>query len=397
MSKSEQADHLNKETTLELVKLLYTGSKFRPVLHIVSIIILVPILIGEVPLSYIATWVVTLTIVNIYRFIDINNTQKIIDEIKDYQPLQKRFALSASLLGLTYSLGIIIVFSQLNLVTQIYLLCFFSTLIPAGLVSFASDRYAFYGFFYSLCAPLVLQLFLMASSPYINIGICCLVYIAVCRKLFIWNYDVIKRSIQLKLKNIQLMDTLSETNGQLKQQNNTDELTKVSNRRYFDEVLEKEWLRAKRTKAPLSILMIDIDYFKQYNDTFGHIEGDECLKRIAETLSNNLNRPGDFVARYGGEEFCIIMPETNLNGAVASAEKIHSTIIELKIKNPGSEVSRYLSISIGVAATIPKDGNSYMDLIYTSDKALYKAKKDGRNIVRTMETLEKNPGPRLVI
>jgi diguanylate cyclase (GGDEF)-like protein len=289
------------------------------------------------------------------------------------------------------------VFSQLTLVTQIYLLCFVSTLIPAGLVSFTSDRYAFYGYFYSLCVPLVLQIFLMASTPYINIGIFCLVYMAVCRKLFIWNYDVIKKSIQLKLTNIRLMETLRETNAKLKQQNTIDELTKISNRRYFDEVLEKEWLRAKRTKTPLSMLMIDIDYFKQYNDTFGHLEGDDCLRRIAETLSNNLNRPSDFVARYGGEEFCIIMPETNLHGAVASAEKIHSTIIELKIENPGSEVSKYLSISIGVAAVIPKDGDSYMDLIYTSDKALYKAKKDGRNIVRTMEILEKNPGPRLVI
>ena len=376
---------------------MFAATKFRPALHIISAIVVVLIVLNSVPLPYITVWVIGLVALNIYRIIDIGNTQKIIDEIDDWRPLHIRFVLLTAALGLVYSLGIAFIFTQLSLIHQVYLLCLVSTLVPSGLVSFASDRYAFYAYFYSLCIPLLLHIFLMAKSPYISIGICAILFIAFTRQLFLWNHKVIKNSIELKLGNEKLVESLQQTNTRLQQQNIIDELTKIPNRRHFDEILEKEWLRAKRIRASLALLMIDIDFFKQYNDTFGHLKGDECLKQIATVLSNNLNRPGDFVARYGGEEFCILVPDTDMDGAITFAEMVHSAIIGLKIDNPGSEVSKYLTISIGIAAIVPKQGDSYMDLIYTSDKALYKAKSDGRNIIRTKETLEKNPKPKLVI
>ena len=397
MSEIEQSDQINKAVYAEQVRLLFADTKYRPALHIFSAIVVVLIVLDSVPLPYITVWVLGLVALNIYRIIDIGNTQKIIDEIDDLRPLHTRFVLLAAALGLVYSLSITFIFTQLSLIHQVYLLCLIATLVPSGLVSFASDRYAFYAYFYSLCIPLLLHIFLMAKSPYISIGICALLFIAITRQLFLWNHNVIKNSIELKLKNEELLKSLQQTNTQLQQQNIIDDLTKIPNRRHFDEVLEKEWLRAKRIRKPLALLMIDIDFFKQYNDTFGHLKGDECLKHIASVLNNNLNRPGDFVARYGGEEFCILIPETDMDGAITFAEVVHSAIIELKIDNPGSEASKYLTISIGVAAIVPKNGDSYMDLIYTSDKALYKAKSDGRNIIRTKETLEKNPKPKLVI
>ena len=204
-------------------------------------------------------------------------------------------------------------------------------------------------------------------------------------------------TVRLKFENEQLSISLKEMNENLKELSVIDELTQVANRRSLDDNLEREWFRAKRTKTPISLLMIDIDHFKKYNDQFGHLKGDECLKEIATYLKTNLNRPGDFIARFGGEEFSIIMPETNLNGAIKFAEKIHSGIRELNITNPGSTVSKYLTISIGVASVVPVIEDSYMDLIYTSDKALYQAKNDGRNLIRSHEGLEKNPEPRLVV
>jgi diguanylate cyclase (GGDEF)-like protein len=353
--------------------------------------------IDSVQLTYIATWTLALIVFNIYRIIDISNTQKYLDDIDDFRSLQKHFVLLAAGLGLIYGLSITFIFTQLTLIEQIYILCLVTTLVPAGLVSFASDKNTFYAYFYSLCVPIVLQILLMAKLPYIYIGICAIAFMVISRQLFLWNHDVIKDSIILKLKNEELLKSLQLTNTQLQQQNIIDELTKIANRRHFDETLEKEWLRAKRFRTSLALLMIDIDFFKQYNDSFGHLKGDECLKRIATVLSNSLNRPADFVARYGGEEFCILIPETDMDGALTFAEKVHSAIIELKIDNPGSEVSKYLTISIGIAAIVPKHDDSYMDLIYTSDKALYKAKADGRNIIRTKETLERNPKPKLVI
>jgi len=397
MSEPEQSSHHSGAVYAEQVKLLYACSKYRPCLHIISAIVVVLIVLDSVPLAYITVWILALSALNIYRIIDFSNTQKIIDKIDDWRPFHKRFLLSAASLGLIYGLGLAFIFTQLPLINQIYILCIVATLVPAGLVSFASDRYSFYAYFYSLCIPLLLQIILLAKSPYISIGICAIAFIAITRQLFLWNHEVIKNSIQLKLKNEELLESLQQTNIRLQQQNIIDDLTKIPNRRHFDEILEKEWLRAKRIRTSLALLMIDIDFFKQYNDTFGHLKGDECLKQIATVLSNNLNRPGDFVARYGGEEFCILIPETDLDGALTFAEKVHTTIIELKIDNPGSEVSKYLTISIGIAAIVPKHDDSYMDLIYTSDKALYKAKADGRNIIRTKETLEKNPKPKLVI
>ncbi len=397
MSELEQSSHLNEAIYAEQIKLLYACSKYRPCLHLISAIVVVLIVLDSVPHLYIAVWVLSLLALNIYRIIDLSNTQKIIDKTDDWRPLHKRFLLSAAFLGLIYGLGLTFFFTQLTLINQIYILCLVATLVPAGLVSFASDRYSFYAFFYSLCIPLLLQIILLAKSPYISIGICAIAFIAITRQLFLWNHVVIKDSITLKLKNEELLVSLQQTNIQLQQQNIIDDLTKIANRRHFDEILEKEWSRAKRIRTSLALLMIDIDFFKQYNDTFGHLKGDECLKQIATVLSNNLNRPGDFVARYGGEEFCILIPETDLDGAITFAEKVHSAIIELKIDNPGSEVSKYLTISIGIAAIVPKHDDSYMDLIYTSDKALYKAKADGRNIIRTRETLERNPKPKLVI
>ena len=397
MSEAEQSTHLTKAVYAEQIKLLYSCSIYRPALHIISAIVVILIVLDSVPLAYITAWVLTLAALNIYRIIDISRTQKIIDKIDNWRPLHKRFVLFAASLGLIYGLSFTFIFTQLTLINQIYILCLVSTLVPAGIVSFASDRYSFYAYFYSLCIPLLVHILLMAKPPYINIGICAILFIAIIRQLFLWNHNVIKNSIQLKLKNDELLESLQKTNIQLQQQNIIDDLTKIANRRHFDEILEKEWLRAKRIRTSLALLMIDIDFFKQYNDTFGHLKGDECLKQIATVLNNNLNRPGDFVARYGGEEFCILIPETDLDGAIIFAEKVHSTIIELKIDNPGSEVSKYLTISIGIAAIVPKHDDSYMDLVYTSDKALYKAKADGRNIIRTKETLERNPKPKLVI
>jgi diguanylate cyclase (GGDEF)-like protein len=397
MSEAEQSDQISKAVYAEQVRLLYAVAKYRPALHAVSAIIAVLIVLDSVPLTYITAWILGLFVLNIYRIIDIGNTQKIIDEIDDWRPLHKRFVLLTAALGLIYGLGFTFIFTQLSLLHQVYILCLVATLVPSGLVSFASDRYAFYAYFYSLCIPILLHILLMAKSPYISIGICAAAFIAISRQLFLWNHEVIKNSIQLKLENEELLKSLQQTNIQLQQQNIIDDLTKIPNRRHFDEILEKEWLRAKRIRTSLALLMIDIDYFKQYNDTFGHLKGDECLKHIAQVLNNNLNRPGDFVARYGGEEFCILIPDTDMDGAITFAEIVHSAIIGLKIDNPGSDVSKYLTISIGIAAIVPKHDDSYMDLIYTSDKALYKAKSDGRNIIRAKETLERNPKPKLVI
>lgn len=161
-----------------------------------------------------------------------------------------------------------------------------------------------------------------------------------------------------------------------------DGLTGIANRRRFDDVLKAEWNRARRKASLLSIIMIDIDYFKSFNDTYGHHRGDECLKELAGVLSGCLRRSPDFVARYGGEEFAAILPETDLAHVVAIAETIRKSVEDLDIEHSGSPLRR-VTASFGVASMAPTPASSTATLLEAADQALYRAKSNGRNQVRS--------------
>ena len=158
-----------------------------------------------------------------------------------------------------------------------------------------------------------------------------------------------------------------------------DGLTGVHNRRSFDETLKLEWRRARRNKFHLAALMIDIDFFKKYNDTYGHRQGDQCLKTIAKTIQESLKRPGDFVARYGGEEFVVLLPGTEEKGAYKIGREIQAGLAGLAIVHQTSDVSDYVTVSIGVSSIVPDESNDPEMIITASDEALYEAKKSGRN------------------
>ncbi len=166
---------------------------------------------------------------------------------------------------------------------------------------------------------------------------------------------------------------------QLKLMSSIDALTEVANRRRFDEYLHLEWRRAVRSRYPISLLMIDIDYFKSYNDTYGHQKGDECLRAVASEIEQHLRRPSDMVARYGGEEFSVILPETPSYSAFSLAKHIWSGVGNLNIEHTGSARVGHLTISIGAATTIPDENQSISQFIEISDKNLYKSKSEGRN------------------
>lgn len=158
-----------------------------------------------------------------------------------------------------------------------------------------------------------------------------------------------------------------------------DGLTGVANRRMFDSVLEIEWTNAKRNQQPLSLILLDIDYFKQYNDSYGHIQGDDCLKRVAKTLSSSATRSKDFIARFGGEEFVLVLPETDEKAAKKVAERCRKLIFKEQIPHEISLVSHVLTISIGVASIIPSQQDEALAFVEEVDKRLYLAKQNGRN------------------
>lgn len=175
--------------------------------------------------------------------------------------------------------------------------------------------------------------------------------------------------------------TLKQQADTLRQMVFLDGLTGVANRRFFDERMDEEWRRHQRSGNALSLLMIDIDYFKRYNDTYGHQAGDDCLKRVATAIRRQMSRPHDLVARYGGEEFSCILPETSLEGARQVALHEVEAIRELAIPHRASEVSDVVTISVGAATMVPSSETTWADLISLADMQLYQAKKHGRNRV----------------
>ncbi|WP_409275282.1 PAS domain S-box protein [Neobacillus sp. SCS-31] len=177
--------------------------------------------------------------------------------------------------------------------------------------------------------------------------------------------------------------SLETANDFLKVLSSLDGLTGISNRRYFEEILEKEWERNKANETPLSAIMLDIDCFKLYNDTFGHLAGDDCLKQVASVIRDALKRPRDLAARYGGEEFIILLPETDKAGALLIAETIRESIRKQEIPHTSSEIDSYITISAGYATIVPDAQFEPKDLIREADIALYQAKRNGKNKVCT--------------
>jgi len=178
----------------------------------------------------------------------------------------------------------------------------------------------------------------------------------------------VRAHVELKRRG-DLLETLSMRDG----------LTGIPNRRRFDDSLERAWRQALRSGTPLSLVMADIDCFKAYNDTYGHMAGDECLRAVARTMAGVLKRPGDLAARFGGEEFVMVLEDTALSGALYLAESVREAVEALGMENKGSWVGDVVTVTLGAACTVPAPGQSPEALLGLADRKLYEAKQAGRN------------------
>lgn len=205
-------------------------------------------------------------------------------------------------------------------------------------------------------------------------------------RVFLNLYDqkrlIENQAIQLEHKINELLE-LQKSNAILEGLSNRDGLTGIANRRSFDHYVETSWKGAIRSNKPLSLIMADIDYFKLYNDYYGHLQGDECLVNLARTMASSIKRPADFVARYGGEEFVIILPETDCEGAIIVAEEIRMAIEGLCMKHEASLTAPYVTLSLGVSTIVPTKADFIEKFINSADIALYMAKQNGRNRTET--------------
>jgi len=174
-------------------------------------------------------------------------------------------------------------------------------------------------------------------------------------------------------------EQLAQLQARLEEMSYQDGLTGVANRRMFDAVLEREWNEARRSGQALSLVMLDIDYFKQYNDHYGHLQGDECLRQVARSLLSASTRARDFLGRFGGEEFVMILPDTDAQSAMRVAERCRALVLDQGIAHEGAGIGRTLTISLGVATQLPEEAGSARDLVERVDRRLYEAKQQGRN------------------
>lgn len=184
---------------------------------------------------------------------------------------------------------------------------------------------------------------------------------------------------------------LMETNIELQRLTNVDGLTGLSNRRYFNEYIGAQWKLAIREQSPFSMLMIDVDDFKRYNDTYGHLAGDEVLKSVATAMQKSFMRPTDLAVRFGGEEFVVVLPATQLNPTQLLGESLRRNVEDLHIPHSASTVGECVTVSVGGASTIPQREDSFLLLIKAADEALYEAKRSGKNRVATHQLVRQDP------
>ncbi|MCF6336194.1 MAG: cache domain-containing protein [Spirochaetales bacterium] len=206
------------------------------------------------------------------------------------------------------------------------------------------------------------------------------------------RYDqyIREASLEMEKLNLSLEEKVKSKNRQLANKNKeleklviTDSLSNIFNRRYFDFILKKEWYRHMRNQINLSLLMCDVDFFKQYNDTYGHKKGDDCIRSIGEIIKEVCQRPIDIPVRYGGEEFALILPQTDTEGALQIGKEIQNKLEALNIEHIGSDIGSFLTISIGISSIVPEKGHDYSEIIGFADAALYRAKAKGRNRIET--------------
>lgn len=307
----------------------------------------------------------------------------------DYLLWYKLIIVASATAGLCWGFGLTHMLSVVDENYHIFLIILLISLAAAG-IALAVRAVVYYAFQISVLLPVIVWLLLNEDPIKMTLGFFLIIFMMA---MWIFAYQVnhsLTTSFRLQLENQSLANSLKQSNARLQVLNEellqlsaTDSLTQVANRRYFDERLVSEFSRSSRESTALSLIMIDVDFFKPYNDELGHVAGDECLSRIAISIRDSLKRPTDLVARYGGEEFVVLLPVTPPEGACKLAEEIRQNIEALKIAHPRSPIGTYVTVSLGVtgAAHVGKTSKREL-LLQKADQALYKAKLAGRNNVR---------------
>ncbi|MBK1719105.1 diguanylate cyclase [Thiocystis violacea] len=285
------------------------------------------------------------------------------------------FAVGALASGLTWGSAALLLFHPDSLNHQIFLAFALGGMVAGALPLLSALPPAFPLFAIPVSLPILVQLFLQGERLPVTMAILFLIFTVAMLVSSTQFSRIFRESVELRLR---LKSSIEEKRQQALLAR-LDTLTGIANRRHFDEALESEWKRGARMHTPLAMIIADVDYFKRYNDHLGHVAGDSCLTRVAQTMATAARRPGDLVARIGGEEFAFLLPNTSLRDAALIAERVREDLLEERIPHPASPVADRITLSLGVASLIPDDGATKSDLVKAADAALYRAKQAGRD------------------
>ncbi len=290
--------------------------------------------------------------------------------------VNKNGLISAAINGLLWSTYFIYAYYHFPESWMTLFSAFVIILMASGFITLSSHRHTFYAFNACFVVPIIgfTFMFVDRDSTLFYMGF---LYIAFSVNIFDLHKNI-NRTIIESLTNAIENKRLAKS---LQQLSNTDSLTKLSNRRHFEELSKLILQEAIDLKQHIAIIMIDIDFFKSFNDNYGHLRGDNVLEQVAKAAKGAMIKPNDIIARFGGEEFIVILPNTSEDGATKLAKRLVKVIESLEIENAHSKASRFITISAGLAVVQPTENFELKDLINTADKALYQAKKNGRNQV----------------
>jgi diguanylate cyclase (GGDEF)-like protein len=301
----------------------------------------------------------------------------------DHAVWAKYFLAGACAAGVVWGVSGILLFHPSSFPHQIVLAFVLGGMLAGAVPLLSSVDHAYWCFAIPVVVPISIQMMLVGDRIHLIMGLMMTIFGLAMLATSAQVHRLFRDSERLRRE----LFSSTEVKQALEYLVRLDSLTGIPNRRLFEEEFSKEWARSKRDQEPLALITADIDHFKEYNDHYGHPAGDLCLVEVAQAMYHALSRPGDVAARVGGEEFAILLPQTDLNGAISVAEQIRERVLALNLLHEGSPVARQVTLSFGVSSSELASGASPAELIRTSDVALYEAKRRGRNqIVAAQKT-----------
>ncbi|MGI9334531.1 MAG: diguanylate cyclase [Gammaproteobacteria bacterium] len=374
---------------LDGIRMMYRTAEVTIAFTAVGVCGIIAMLIGEVPGVHLLGWFGLAAIVISTRIIHLMWRRR-----HNYEAEPTRLSLEMTLGSLAVGVVVGGGFAWMNPYMSMGQQAVYAVAIvgfaAGAATSMAAHRPTFFAYLLPMFVPLAATCFFnaytKADPEQAILGVFALAFGAVLSLVNAFNHDATRSSLTLRYEKDDLLSQLEESNEALLEDRQlflhaslTDSLTGVPNRRHFDQLLGREWKRCLRMQAPISCVLFDIDYFKAFNDRYGHEQGDRCLRKVGRSLRSLIKRSADLPARYGGEEFAVVLPQTPLAGARALAEEIRARIEGLRIAHAASKASAYVTVSVGVACVVPQRGSHPSELVRFADEALYVAKNDGRN------------------